>query len=553
MRAIPRPAPARPAIPMPAPLPLAMLCLLATAIAGLWLRPLTAIDETRYLAVAWEMQQSGNWLVPTKNFALYSDKPPLLFWVINLIWALTGVSEFTARLAGPIFGCLALWLTAVLGRRLWPKPALGEDLGGQAALALAGLLVFGLSASLTMFDVPLTVATLLGLIALERAGHADAGLRPWAGFGAALALGVLTKGPVILFHLLPAALLLPLWASAPQGWRRHARRLGFGLLVGLALIALWLVPAVLLGGPEYRAAILWRQSAGRLSASFAHARPWWFYLALLPAMGFPLFWSPALLRAFLRAFLRAGWRRDRGLILCAIWAGGAAILFSLTSGKQIHYLLPELPALALIAARLGGDAGHFRLIPAQLALALAALLAAAAGLGLLPLGRVQALFAPGLMLLLWAGLILTLCWLARHLRGFAGAMLLSLGVLLSVNLLIATTPMARIYSTHPMAARLAPLRAGGLAYLGPRYHAEFNFAARLTVPVAELSNPEEAARWLAQHPQGTIFGRLDQTELPWPPTETLPFRNRDWGLWRAPPSDLAPDQPPAPKSPPQEP
>ena len=130
------------------PLPLAMACLLLTAMAGLMLRPLTAIDETRYLAVAWEMHQSGNWLVPTKNFALYSDKPPLLFWAINLVWLLTGVSEFAARLVGPVLGCVALWLTAVLGRRLWPED---RAIGGNAALALAGLAVFALSASLTMF------------------------------------------------------------------------------------------------------------------------------------------------------------------------------------------------------------------------------------------------------------------------------------------------------------------------------------------------------------------------------------------------------------------
>ena len=87
---------------------------------GLALRPLTPIDETRYLAVAWEMYQSGNWLVPTKNFAVYSDKPPMLFWLVNLVWLVTGVSEFAARMVGPVLGCVALWLTSVLGRRLWP-------------------------------------------------------------------------------------------------------------------------------------------------------------------------------------------------------------------------------------------------------------------------------------------------------------------------------------------------------------------------------------------------------------------------------------------------
>lgn len=46
------------------------------------------------------MYQSGNWLVPTKNFAVYSDKPPMLFWLANL----SGhrASELAARMVGPV-------------------------------------------------------------------------------------------------------------------------------------------------------------------------------------------------------------------------------------------------------------------------------------------------------------------------------------------------------------------------------------------------------------------------------------------------------------------
>ncbi|RCW87092.1 ArnT family glycosyltransferase [Paracoccus lutimaris] len=506
--------------------PLAMACLLLTASAGLLLRPLTPIDETRYLAVAWEMHQSGNWLVPTRNFAIYSDKPPLLFWAINLVWLVTGVSELAARLIGPVLGCLALWLTAILGRRLWPAD---RGIGGDAALALAGLAVFALAASLTMFDVPLTVCVLLGLIALFDAGQEGAGLRPWAVFGAAIALGVLTKGPVILFHLLPPAILLPLWSHAPFDWRRLPRRLGFGLLVALALLALWLVPAATLGGSEYRAAILWHQSAGRLTESFAHARPWWFFLALLPVLGFPLLWAPALWRA---AVTRE-WRSDRGLRLCLLWPGAALILFSLTSGKQIHYLVPELPALALIAARLGRGVPRFGLLPAVAVLGLGAVAAVLAAAGLLPLGRMESPLTPRTALLAWALITLSLGFFATRLRGLRGAMLLSLGGLLAVNLLIGMTGFAKVYSSHPIAEQIGPRQRGGLALLGTSYHAQFNFAARLTDPVALLADDKAVRTWIGAHPQGLLIGEIDQADMAWPPQRTILFRNRDWGIWSA--------------------
>lgn len=503
------------------PVALAVACLLVTTVLGLLLRPLFPIDETRYLAVAWEMHLSGDWLVPSKNFALYSDKPPLLFWAINLVWLATGVSSFAARLVGPAFACLAVWLVARLARRLWPEDPAAP---GLAAMALAGLSVFALSGSLTMFDVPLSVATLLGLIALDAAR--PNGWRAWAGFGAALALGVLTKGPVILFHLLPAALTLPLWSGTGIRWRALPARLGFALVVAGALVALWLVPAAIRGGPAWREAVLWHQSAGRLAESFAHARPWWWYLALLPVFGFPLLWSPALWRAG----WRTPWRQDRGLRLCLIWAGTALVLFSLTSGKQVHYLVPELPALALIAARLGRNAPGFGLQPAVLATGMAALAAVVAGVGPLPL-HLRMLFDPASAFLAWALLAAALCWLALRWRGAAGAMVLSLGLLLATNLLIGTTRTARIYDAGPIAARLAAHRADGLAAVGARSHAEFNFAARLTAPVAELPDLAALNAFAARHPQGLAVGRLDGFAPPWPPRETIPFRNQDYGLW----------------------
>ncbi|MES2143377.1 MAG: glycosyltransferase family 39 protein, partial [Pseudomonadota bacterium] len=84
------------------------------------LRPLLPVDETRYLTVAWEMWQGGSKLVPHLNGDLYTQKPPLLFWLMNLVWSVTGVTEVGARLVAPAFGLASVGLTAVLARRLWP-------------------------------------------------------------------------------------------------------------------------------------------------------------------------------------------------------------------------------------------------------------------------------------------------------------------------------------------------------------------------------------------------------------------------------------------------
>jgi len=138
------------------------LAFAAVALAGVALRPPVPIDETRYLDVAWEMWATGDYLLPHKNFELYTDKPPLLFWLINLVWALTGgVSELAARLVAPAFALVSIAGTWALGARLWDGRT-----GALAAAVLAGTSVFAIYGGATMFDTLLATATLAGIAAL---------------------------------------------------------------------------------------------------------------------------------------------------------------------------------------------------------------------------------------------------------------------------------------------------------------------------------------------------------------------------------------------------
>jgi 4-amino-4-deoxy-L-arabinose transferase-like glycosyltransferase len=235
------------------------------------MRPLLPIDETRYLSVAWEMWLSGDPVHLTKNGATYTHKTPLLFGMINLVWLLTGVSEFAARLVGPACAVAMIGGTAVLARRLWPD----QDLGVRAALILLGFAVFLIYGSATMFDALLGLGVLGGVAALWRIGQGG-GLRAWAGFGLALAFGVYAKGPVIFVHLMPLVLALPFWAPVKPKLSAVLQGFGLALLVALGLVALWLVPTLITATPEFRTELLWTQSAARVAGGMAHDRPIWF-------------------------------------------------------------------------------------------------------------------------------------------------------------------------------------------------------------------------------------------------------------------------------------
>ncbi|MGH7003060.1 MAG: ArnT family glycosyltransferase, partial [Alphaproteobacteria bacterium] len=263
-------------------LSIALASSLVLILAALLLRPLIPIDETRYMTVAWEMYDTGNWLVPHLNGAPYSHKPPMLFWLIGAVWTITGSSSaFAARLAPALFVPLTIFLTFVLGRKIATRQE-----ASIASLILAGFTAFCLYGSLVMFDAMLAAATLLALIGLvDAAGTAPR--KGFALFAAGIGCGLLVKGPVIFIHVLPAALLAPLWLQRPRRWSRWYVSVLAAIGLGVGIGLLWALPAAQSGGAAYADMILWGQTAGRVVNSFDHARPFWFYIAICPLLLFP--------------------------------------------------------------------------------------------------------------------------------------------------------------------------------------------------------------------------------------------------------------------------
>ncbi|NES11909.1 hypothetical protein G3O07_22735 [Pseudomonas laurentiana] len=152
----------------------------------------------------------------------------------------------------------------------------------------------------------------------------------------------------------------------PGGWKRWYSNTALALLAGACLALLWAIPAAIQGGEAYREMILWGQTTGRMVQSFAHARPWWWYLPILPILLLPWsLWLP-LWRGLpgLRAHAGAAER------FCLAWFVPGLLAFSAISGKQVHYLLPLLPALILLGAR-ALEARADTPSPGRLAIALA--------------------------------------------------------------------------------------------------------------------------------------------------------------------------------------
>jgi len=420
-----------------------ILVILLPGIWALLARPIAPLDETRALGVAWEMWLRGDFLVPFINGEPYSHKPPLLLWLIQMGWAVFGVNDWWPRLISPLAMLGATLLTGQLATELWPED---RNVRLRTYWLLAGSLGWLVISQMLLYDPLLTTCVLVAMLGLWRASTRG---RPfdWALLACGIGLGILTKGPVLMVHVVVPALLGPVWClhARQRPWAWYGAVL-LAVAGGMLIAGAWAIPAALRGGDEYAHAILLGQTAGRLVKSFAHARPWWVYLVFMPGLVLPWVLMPATWKGLFRGYARSG----NGFLLA--WLGGSLMAFSLISGKQPHYIIPEIaPAVLLIAASLPAS-----IRPGQLAFR-------------------AILFAAVLLIAATISL--------PHYRD-------------EFNMV----PPGQL--TKRLQEQGAPVA------VMQRYHNQLFFPGRLEQPLAELEEGEQHA-WFREHPDGVVitFGR----------------------------------------------
>ncbi|MEO5623443.1 MAG: glycosyltransferase family 39 protein, partial [Dokdonella sp.] len=493
-----------------------------------WLLVPVPIDETRYLAVAWEMRQTGEFLVPHLNGATYAHKPPMLFWLINAGWLLTGVHAWTARAITLLCSAAIVVLLQQLVLRLTGSAATART----SMWIVLGTLYFAAFANAIMFDVPLTACVVLavhGVLDLVDARNR----RGVCVLGAAIGLGILVKGPAVLLPIAFVALGAPWWARDAVR-KRRARYFGafaLSFVLGVAIALAWAIPAALHGGDAYARAIFLNQTFDRIEAvkgASTHGRPWWWYFAIFPLMLLP--W-PLVIRGSwskLRALLD-----DRGMRLALVWVVPTFIAFSLIGGKQPHYLLPAIPAVALaLAIALEHGAAWVRS-------GLFALLLIGAGIAfaLMPhYAATRAAYAYVGDTSVWWGIavavlgaIVVLC--SRHARQARWPALATLVFVLIVKLAVVQGPGDR-YDMGPVSAqvRAAQDRGQPIAHLG-WHHGAYEFAGRMTEPLTALDTNEQFAAWAKLHPDGLVISFYRRFRFRATPLYTRPFRGGEVSIW----------------------
>ena len=507
--------------------------------------PAMPIDETRYLSVAWEMRLHGDFLSLHLNGEPYSDKGPLLFWLINIAWGFAGPCVWIVRVGVLVVSLASLLLFERLVRRLGGDTDDGNSLlARRATLIFAGIVYIALFSSAIMFDVLLTACVLLALH-----GVLDLDQRSWwrgvATFAVGLGLGLLVKGPVVLLDAGMVALLAPWWsATARDEKAKWYGCVALGMLGGVAIALVWALAAY--GPQEFWDAIVVRQTVGRVAKSFAHQRPPWWYLMVLPLMLLP--WTLAL-RAPWRVWRHSLQAPSRTLRFAAVWFVPTFIAFCLVSGKQPHYLLPLLPALALYMAQvLGTDGAYLRnrwfaalLVIAGVGLATLPYLAAYANeiAWLQRMVKAGTLTESSLRVFagiwpLWGLLAIALgVWLLRKRDGDLVELTLSSAVVALIGMLVLAQGVGPYVDVTAAAARIKDFQTRGqpIAHLA-WHHGLYEFSGRLTEPLEKV-NYADLRAWCEAHPQGEIVTFDTKYPITATPDVEMPYRFGRIRFWRA--------------------
>ena len=473
-------------------------------------RKLIKPDEGRYAEIAREMAQSGDWVTPRLNAIKYFEKPPLQYWATATAFRLFGENEWTARLWSGLTGFAGVLLAAWTGARLFGCAAglfSGVILGSSLWWVLMGHLntldmgfAFFLQASLTGF--------LLAQAAASGSGTERAAML--AAWGAA-ALAVLSKGLAGL--VLPGMVLL-VYCLVQRDWRALKRlHPAGGAALFLAITAPWFI-AVQIANPEFAGFFFIHEHFERfLTTTHSRQQPAWYFLPILAAALLP--WTGIALHAAARAWSTANDRTFNARRFLLLWTILIFLFFSASGSKLPSYILPVLPALAMLSGDWLASAREGTLIRHCAAMAALALIAAAIfsalGMGSVLQDEAHMDYAVWLavaMAALIAGLLAAtgLLRMNRTITGLAG---LGLAALVGWAIVLqGHATLGRSSSAYYIAEQIKPLlRPGVPFYSVGTYEQTLPFYLDRTVTLVDYR--DEFSFGLDQEPQRAIANLPD--------------------------------------------
>ncbi|WP_219704003.1 ArnT family glycosyltransferase [Marinomonas lutimaris] len=322
---------------------------------SLSLYPLMDTTEARYGEMARIMFETGNWITPMFDYNVpFWGKPPIFTWLSSLGFNLFGVNEFAARVPHLIVGLGVIGLVYKLAKDHFQS----SSMGFFAASILASTVSFIVLSGAVMTDTALTFSIALSMISFWQAWSNKGKIWGYL-FFVGLALGMLSKGPLAIVLI---GISLTIWLLPNGRWKKLWNTLpwGVGTLLFLVICVPWYAIAeyktpgfldYFIVGEHIKRFIVsgWQ---GDLYGS-AHERTRgtiWFYalMSMLP-------WSPLVIWQWIRTI-----KDDKDVeessdgfgTFLLFWMLSPMILFSFSGNILASYVMPALPAMALLLVHL---------------------------------------------------------------------------------------------------------------------------------------------------------------------------------------------------------
>lgn len=351
---------------------------LTAAIAALvflpWLGAVGLWDpwETHYSEVGRQMWARGDFIHPYWEKGWFFSKPPLTPWLAAFgLWVAGATStsgemprytEWCIRLPFALLAISAVSLLSHAVSRLASRAA-----GIACGLALSTMPLFFFTARQAMTDMPfvacVTIAWACALLGqLDAAASEQTRSRWWLGFYAAMGVAALGKG---LLSGLPAV-CWALWWGTSQPWATLRKNFGAqlrhmqlvkGALLFAAIAVPWYAAMIAFDGRDNGGLVFWRRfflhdHFNRLLAGVHTTTPDTTFTYFVEQGGYGIFPWVGLLPGAIFEAVRVHPREENTRARLTTWASLVAIfgfgLFTASATKFHHYILPVLPAIAVL-------------------------------------------------------------------------------------------------------------------------------------------------------------------------------------------------------------
>lgn len=354
-------------------------------------------DEPKNAECGREMFARADWVVPTYNEELRTDKPIMLYWLMLSSFHVWGVGEFGARFPSACMAIATVLMVYQIGSKLFHQKT-----GWLAASILSSSLMYVVIGRISTPDSTLIAFTTLSLMLFVQFTPQETWQSPenatsvfrkgewavpsqWWQFllmYAVMGLGVLTKGPVgfllpctiIGLFLLVNSVLASKHAEFETAASWKTNLFHYGKLAAQTFAPMRFLNALLSMRPILLFAVVcavalpwyitvWNATDGAWVKGFlgnhnvgrfvdsmeGHSGPIFYYIPVIMMGFFP--WSLSLPVMFYQLWTnRAGQVPNYALRFLCCWVGIYITFFSIAQTKLPNYVLPCYPALALLTS-----------------------------------------------------------------------------------------------------------------------------------------------------------------------------------------------------------